>query len=767
MISEETVVRGVTAVFILAAVLFDDSPPKNEVKLPTQDCDSITFQFGEFRLICIDCMQTTLLLLRGTAWQLEPMIKFRREKQLPYFTRISDQLLEPAMDEIVEDIARLVVEYPNEKPEEFIPSGLIEILRSSVKNVLLAKKPEDLVLALYAMTASAAQVWKVVLDTAAASFAKNPPKDQALFQSDMDSIKENGRLPEGATTSSFFQMEHEEKPNRVIFKWKKDTENKKHLLEILRKFAKKSREENKRHSLVDRLAFHAGYYLLSQGQNKIDPYQSRTLGTVGFREDKWQTYLSLTDPGQGHVFGTTTRAEWMKGRLCMLNRPANTTQAQIESYRIPSVLEFARVCLHTGYTSPNTCYVGRPLKDSSDFKYDFIKVVDTVSAACSSMFNLGSAECKIAISGVNSSDAIAYMRALRGHTRKNYRQYFSAAFNLNTPIVDDLNSQYISKPMNIGRRAIELAALGGFDKVTWDGASDSYPSTPLLKLSDAANDHGLLSLQDATELVHRAHSAGLTTYFSAGFKSAHIKIAVHSGVDGIGIGGAQVLRNMDDASKMHGEYKESRIEQLIKERDKAADETLGKAARALARLDQMYFEGSINVNEIDHRTELFDLLREKDHRLDRIDDLLGLETLKKVMEIKEDVKRPWKARADRLLENRRDKKSLLQQCAENKWVTSKWEADPDSQANWDDFASTLKTITEEGQIHSFALSEDWKVLTGRYRDYLNTRYPPDQHPDNTPKYFSGDINYNVKVSPFDGRKNLVVSDVFNEKAHYL
>lgn len=53
----------------------------------------------------------------------------------------------------------------------------------------------------------------------------------------------------------------------------------------------------------------------------------------------------------------------------------------------------------------------------------------------------------------------------------------SAAFNLNTPIVDDLNGVYISKPMNIGRRAIELAALGGFDKVTWDGASDSYPST--------------------------------------------------------------------------------------------------------------------------------------------------------------------------------------------------------------------------------------------------------------------------------------------------
>lgn len=132
----------------------------------------------------------------------------------------------------------------------------------------------------------------------------------------------------------------------------------------------------------------------------------------------------------------------------------------------------------------------------------------------------------------------------------------SAAFNLNTPIVDDLKGEYLSKPMNIGRRAIELAALGGFDKVTWDGAADSYPSTresdillfvknqnylkilrlrkALLKLSDSPSDHGLLSLRDATELVHLAHSAGLTTYFSAGFKLPHIEIAVHSAVDGIG-----------------------------------------------------------------------------------------------------------------------------------------------------------------------------------------------------------------------------------------
>src|SRR5258708_7636881 len=58
----------------------------------------------------------------------------------------------------------------------------------------------------------------------------------------------------------------------------------------------------------------------------------------------------------------------------------------------------------------------------------------------------------------------------------------SAAFNLNNPIIDDLNptedgcDRILTEKMEIGRRGIELAALGGFEKVTWDGASDCYPS---------------------------------------------------------------------------------------------------------------------------------------------------------------------------------------------------------------------------------------------------------------------------------------------------
>jgi len=96
--------------------------------------------------------------------------------------------------------------------------------------------------------------------------------------------------------------------------------------------------------------------------------------------------------------------------------------------------------------------------------------------------------------------------------------------------------------MDIGRRGIELAALGGFDKCTWDGAADSYPShcKYLLLVYSPCSCKSLagiilqLGFQNALELVHLAHSVGLTTYMSAGFKFHNIQDAVLSGVDGIG-----------------------------------------------------------------------------------------------------------------------------------------------------------------------------------------------------------------------------------------
>lgn len=58
-----------------------------------------------------------------------------------------------------------------------------------------------------------------------------------------------------------------------------------------------------------------------------------------------------------------------------------------------------------------------------------------------------------------------------------------------------------------------------------------------------------LCFENALELIHLAHQAGLLTYTSAGFKfGGHIPQAVFAGTDGIGIGGAQILRYMDHST---------------------------------------------------------------------------------------------------------------------------------------------------------------------------------------------------------------------------
>ncbi len=260
----------------------------------------------------------------------------------------------------------------------------------------------------------------------------------------------------------------------------------------------------------------------------------------------------------------------------------------IESYRIPSLFEFARVRLHTGNAAPNTVststctstgkliffsfqyFVGRRVKDSSsgDFALDFIKVVNLTSAACSAAFQLGAAETKVAMDGLTANEAVAYMRALSGHVVRNRKQVLSCAWNLNSPLVDDMAARgedgefpTIKGNLEIGRRGIQLATMGGFDKVTFDGAADTYPSYCVVSVvgrrtrqrADMSRQILQLTLENALELVHLAHQAGLITYMSAGFKlGGHIGNAVLSGVDGIGIGGAQILRYMDGKTGHQG-----------------------------------------------------------------------------------------------------------------------------------------------------------------------------------------------------------------------
>ena len=59
-----------------------------------------------------------------------------------------------------------------------------------------------------------------------------------------------------------------------------------------------------------------------------------------------------------------------------------------------------------------------------------------------------------------------------------HRQFFSAAFNLFTPIKVD--SHIETDKFKIARLAIEITKEGGFEKVTWDGAEDGkVPSDPI------------------------------------------------------------------------------------------------------------------------------------------------------------------------------------------------------------------------------------------------------------------------------------------------
>lgn len=66
---------------------------------------------------------------------------------------------------------------------------------------------------------------------------------------------------------------------------------------------------------------------------------------------------------------------------------------------------------------------------------DELKTVHMTASACTAMFTNGIADAKIAIEKMTVEQSIAFMRGVVGNTlRDPSRQFFSAAFNLFTPI---------------------------------------------------------------------------------------------------------------------------------------------------------------------------------------------------------------------------------------------------------------------------------------------------------------------------------------------
>ncbi|KAI0364631.1 hypothetical protein BV20DRAFT_1057052 [Pilatotrama ljubarskyi] len=501
----------------------------------------------------------------------------------------------------------------------------------------------------------------------------------------------------------------------------------KRFLEAAMNAAQSLREAEEDPGFNDFIAFHLAYRDIMESGALLEAKTSmRFLGTIGFREHS-QTYVSLTDPGEGHIFGTTRHSRWMTGAIVHnehLERPKGIPRSQIESYRIPEIVDFACVRLHVGAQAPTTAYVGRfpHVSPSGNFEHEFLAAVNSAKALLSKFFDLGAAECKISMEDLTTSQMLKYMRALATVPRMRL-QYLSAAFNIHPDsgsIIDDAISGspvQLSTPMDICRRGIQLAAEGGFDKVTFDGASDTYPSVPIIKQ---------LSFADALALVHEAHSVGLVTYMSAGFTFKNIKDAVYTAVDGIGLGGAQILRCMDKKTGMHGPYTEENIDRIKVEREDAEKSVRGRGALLLARLDQMHFEGSLTEAEAAIRILLYHALLQQD--VVEVERILSEEPeAGMILSIYHDGEQPYVGRARRIL---RSEAPLLRMGAADDPV-------------WAKFARTLRdkvAVKDEVGLQELYQEPTWTSIRAAYRQAIG-----DDKVGDRKKYFQGEPCYALKM----------------------
>lgn len=347
----------------------------------------------------------------------------------------------------------------------------------------------------------------------------------------------------------------------------------------------------------------AAYRLLDRGVQLSSAF--RPIGVYGFRPH--QTNLSVANPGDGHVNVTCAASRLLDGTIVHIehiDRDGERDREKLEPYRLPATVNAARVRLHAGLSAPCTAYIGRPVFESGDVARDLLKSVHMTASACSAMFATGIADCKIGIERMTARQAIEFMRAVAGNAvRDPTRQYLSAAFNINLPIVDDRGAKSIvvSEKALIAKLGIELAVAGRFEKVTWDGSSNLEPSIPIVEQ---------LPFATFVELVHLAHERGLETYISAGLKPIHMDICTFIGVDGVGIGTS--LHDFNPASGLRGQLKADRIRDVLDVRDAAASQALGRGAAVLARLDRLFFEGTLPSRLDARRIQLFESIRDRD-----------------------------------------------------------------------------------------------------------------------------------------------------------
>jgi phosphate/phosphite/phosphonate ABC transporter binding protein len=382
------------------------------------------------------------------------------------------------------------------------------------------------------------------------------------------------------------------------------------FLTLVSRLNEQLREKSLRPTPAEQIIINAAYVILSKGANLRGSYKS--LGISGFR--KIHTYLFNTNPGEGHIAVTCNDLQIMKGtavHIEHIDRDKLFDKEKVEPYRLAAAINAAKVSLHVGSHAPCTAYIGRPVFESGNFALDLLKSVHKSASACTAMFMNGIADCKIGMERMTATEAIKFMRYVAGNViRDSSRQYLAAAFNINTPIVDDrpetleINTDSpvtLTNRMEIARLAIELTKQGGFERVTWDGASNEVPSVPIL---------GQLSHEQVVMLVHEAHKRGLQTYISAGLEPYHMRDAVFTGVDGVGIGTS--LHYIDPETKLMGALKPDAIREALRIRDEAEASIQGKAAILLARLDRMFFEGSLPEEDELHSASLYEAVLARD-----------------------------------------------------------------------------------------------------------------------------------------------------------
>jgi uncharacterized protein (UPF0264 family) len=305
------------------------------------------------------------------------------------------------------------------------------------------------------------------------------------------------------------------------------------------------------------------------------------VGRAGRR--KYQTMLSLADPGHGHLRVTLRDADLLDGVVVhheVIAREAGTTAQTCAPYRMIDIRQNGVIRLHAADDVPVSVYCGRPAYQlpswrtnasrgwtvKSTYEADPISPCHLAAAAASAAFANGVADVKFNLVGLTVTQAIDLLTRVRRAVDRDEQQTLSTQFSINAEILDDRAvpggrrrlPRRVSTPAAIAALSVEITRAGGWDRVTLDSASDAVPSTPII---DRLGDDLL------RQWVRDAHAERLETYVSGGLSSRHIPAAVDAGVDGIGLG--FWIHRRGRAAAVPGTLDKERIREAIRVRNEA------------------------------------------------------------------------------------------------------------------------------------------------------------------------------------------------------